>query len=67
MMTDYHGFFWAALIYFAIVPGLAGAGIWAAFAWRRRQAPGAVAFAALKAFLLVAGLASLLLVAFLRF
>jgi hypothetical protein len=66
-MTDYHGFFWAALFYFAVMPGLAGAGIWAACAWRGRRTPAAAALGALKGFLLVAGLGLLLVVAVLRF
>ena len=66
-MIDYPSFFWTALIYVGVVPGMAGAGILAAHAWRKGRAPRAVALAALKGFALLGGLAVLLVVAFLRF
>ena len=64
---DYHGYFWAVLIYFGLVPGLIGAGVLGVRAWLKGAPPPRIGLAALKGFGLVLGLALILIVVFLRY
>ena len=66
-MMDYHGYFWSILVYFGLVPGLIGAGILGLRAWLKGAPPARVGLAALKGFVLVLGLALILIVVFLRY
>ena len=66
-MTDYHGFAWGLFIFFGLVPGLIGAGIGAAAAWRRAAKPGRIAAMALLGFAIALGTALVLALLFLRY
>ncbi len=66
-MTDYHGFFWGLVIYFGVVPGLVGAGLFAVRAWQRGASPARIAVDAAGGFVVAAVLCLLLVVAFLSY
>ena len=67
-MTDYHGFFWGLVIYFGLVPGLVGAGLFAVRAWQRgASSPARIAVGAAGGFVVAAVLCLLLVVAFLSY
>ena len=66
-MTDYYGYFWSIFVYFGLVPGLIGAGILGVRAWLKGAPSPRIWLAALKGFVLVLGLALILIVVFLRY
>ena len=66
-MTDYYGYFWSILVYFGVVPGLIGAGILGVRAWLKGAPPPRIWLAAFKGFVLMLGLALILIVVFLAY
>ena len=66
-MMDYYGYFWLILVYFGGVPALIGAGVLGVRAWLKGAPPARIGLAAVKGFVLVLGLALILIVVFLGY
>ena len=64
---DYQGFAWGLFVLFGLVPGLVGAGLAAAFAWRRGASPIRIAMTALLGSAIAVVIAFVLVLLFLRY